>query len=743
MTRSIIIVGGGLLQLPAIAIAKELGLKTIVTDYDPNSPGLSMADVPAVISTRDVNGTVRVAKNLHPIHNIVGAITVGTDASTTVAAVAAALNLPGIKFQDAEAASNKIKMRERFREHNVPSPEFQAIWTLKDLKRAVNRIGFPCVLKPSDNMGARGVRRLDLKSDLEPSFHWAKEASPSGALIVEEYMEGPELSIDTVIYGGEIYFTGIADRIIEYAPYFVETGHTIPSSLPEEIINDAREVMTKGIHALGINIGAAKGDIKITSSGAKIGELAARLSGGFMSAYTYPYSSGIQPIKAAIQVAIGEEPGNLESEKNFVCVERAILDKPGIIESIEGLEEALKVPGVKNIFLTKDAGDESALPRSNIEKIGHIIAVGKTLAVAEKNSRSARGKLRIKIRPKISIEYSDIKKQAVLKFNKSCYVCKICDGLHCASGIPGMGGTGQMRTFQENTRALDRYFIKAKYLRKNVNPDLSISFLGQTFSLPVFAAPVTGTVTNMGGGIVEKDYIENLLAGTALSKTLAFLGDGSTPLKYKSGLEILEKNKTNAVQIFKPFEDISELTGRIIDAQKAGCLGWGIDIDAFHLRTMKKNNNRLAPKTIDDLKELKKVTTLPMILKGIISREDAEIALEAGADVIYLSNHGGRVLDGLPATVAILPEIIDVTRGRVPVLIDGGFRSGVHIFTALCLGATAVCVGRPIAIHNIGGGSEGVRLFFQNIAEELNEVLHITGAPDLASLGPEYVRIYD
>jgi biotin carboxylase len=295
--KSILIIGAGMLQVPAIRAASELGLTTIVTDYNDNAPGIKIADFPIIVSTKDIDGTVRKAKEFNKKNRIDGVITVGTDASMTVSAVANALNLPGIKFEDAEAASNKIKMRERLKLNNVPIPEFRKCWSLDELVKAASELKYPVVLKPADNMGARGVMKIENDIMLEKAYHNAKSASPSGELIVEEYMAGPELSIDALIFNGEIYITGVADRIIEREPYFIELGHVMPSNLEQSLLDDAVDVFKKGIKALGLTIGAAKGDIKVTKDGAKVGEIAARLSGGFMSAYTYPYSSGVKPYK--------------------------------------------------------------------------------------------------------------------------------------------------------------------------------------------------------------------------------------------------------------------------------------------------------------------------------------------------------------------------------------------------------------------------------------------------------------
>jgi len=373
--KTILIIGAGLLQIPAIERAKAMGLYTIASDYRSEACGIPLADDSIIISTRDVDGTVREARKYsrekRPIH---GVITVGTDASMTVAAVASALNLPGIKFCDAEAASNKLKMRARLKEHAVPCPDYFECWTEEEAITHFHQLrNTAVVVKPADNMGSRGVSMASNEQEVRRAFAFAKNATPSGEVIIEEYMPGPELSIDALIYNGESHITGIADRIIDKPPYFVETGHIMPSNLPAEALEDAVRVMKDGIQALGINLGAAKGDIKVTPEGAKVGEIAARLSGGFMSAYTFPYATGIDLVGKAIRIAMGEEPGDLVPELDAVSMEAALIPGAGRVAGISGIASALALNAVKHIFINIEIGDTLVNPRCNVEKAGHII----------------------------------------------------------------------------------------------------------------------------------------------------------------------------------------------------------------------------------------------------------------------------------------------------------------------------------------------------------------------------------
>jgi len=737
---TIMIIGGGLLQTPVITTAKKMGYQVIVTDYNPDAIGMKDADIPIVMSTRDIQGSVRVAKRQNEITPISGVLTVGTDASMTVAAVANALHLPGIKFDDAEAATNKLKMRMRFKEHNIPSPAFLPVWTLSDAKKGCKILGYPVVMKPSDNMGARGVMRIDNANQVVEAFKFAKSASPSGELIIEQFMEGPELSIDAIIFNDEITITGVADRIIEYPPNFIETGHTMPSHLSIEMLEDACDVMRRGAKALGLTTGAAKGDIKVTKSGAMIGEIAARLSGGFMSAYTYPLSTGVDLMKAMIEVSLGQEPGNLEPVFNKVAIERAIICRPGIVKKITGLEEALKVPGIEEIFLNIKEGDTVVKPTSNVEKSGNIIAVGDTLQQAETSVKQSMALLKIETSEEFEISMKSINESAREKFKKICYVCKSCDGYDCASGVPGMGGTGSGESFRRNSDALKKFKVVTTLIHDDIVPDSSAEIFGHKISFPVMAAPITGSVTNMSGAIEELDYNIAVVKGCKKSGTIAFVGDGATPDKYKIGLQAIKEENGWGIPIFKPRKDNKEIIKRIKAAEKAGAVAVGIDIDAVVFKTMAMKNQEVSPKSVNELREIKAATNLPFILKGIMNPRDAEMACKAGADAIIISNHGGRVLDQMPGSMDVLEEIVAAVGKSITIMIDGGFRDGVDILKAIALGADFVLIGRPVAIAAVGMGTEGTSFYLNKLKDEFQKAMVLTGCGNIKEIGSDIIR---
>lgn len=740
--KSLMIIGAGILQIPVIEIAKEMGLKTIVTDYNQEAPGMKIADVPLIMSTKDVEGTVRAAKEYSQKARIDGVITIGTDASMTVSAVANTLGLPGIKFEDAESATNKIKMRQKFKARHVPCPDFSKCWSIEDAFEFAKKHEFPIVIKPSDNMGARGVIRINQFTEIQESFDYAKQFSPSGELIIEEFMDGVELSIDALIFNNKIIITGIADRMIDFEPYFVEIGHIMPSNLPEEQQNQAEEVMKKGIKALGITLGAAKGDIKITKKGAMIGEIAARLSGGFMSAYTYPLSSGVNLIKGAIKIALGEFPKLSELKPKFkkVAVEKAIIPQPGAIINVKGETQSRKIPGIEEIFLGVKPGDIFKSPTSNVEKAGNIIGVGKNRKEALSIVDKALKTIKIEIGPVPVITEKEILSKAARLFKSFCFACNICDGISCKGLLPGMGSAGTGETFINNVESFKKYKINVNVLHNISNPDLSIDLFGYKIKFPIIAAPITGTDVNMNNAIDEYEYAKIVIDSFRSMGSIAMVGDGARPDMYLIGLKAIEEAEGCGIPVFKPRLSIDDIIERVQKANEKKVIAAGIDVDAVAFKTMKMENQATGPLNKEKLIKIMKHSNTPFILKGVMTAHDAQVALNTGASAIVVSNHGGRVLDSMPATIDVLKEIVEVVKKKMVIFVDGGIRTGLDVFKCLALGADAVLIGRPVAIYAVGGKNEGVMFYLKKVIQELRDTMILTGAKDIKSIKPEMLR---
>ncbi|HBG36087.1 MAG TPA: hypothetical protein DDW88_03335 [Treponema sp.] len=385
------------MQIPAIEAARELGLRVILSDGNPRAPAAHLADVFVSIDLKDSDALVDFALKQKQRDGLDAVFTAATDFSFAVAKIAEACALPGHSPESALNASDKIRMRSCFQKALVPSPAFLEVHE-RDFSQNFSQIqaslpiAYPLVVKPVDNMGSRGCRLVQNIEELYTAVEQALLYSKSKRAILEEYMDGDEFSIDALVYEGEVYITGFADRHIFYPPYFVEMGHTMPTASrekQEEIIS----VFKKGIKALGLSHGAAKGDIKYTKDGCKIGEIAARLSGGYMSGWTYPYASGISLTKLAIQLALGEKIPLQTMEKQFLprlhSAERAWISIPGRVKAIHGIEDAQGIENVKAVFPRAKVHDELVFPTNNVEKAGNILSQAKTRKDAIEAAESA------------------------------------------------------------------------------------------------------------------------------------------------------------------------------------------------------------------------------------------------------------------------------------------------------------------------------------------------------------------
>ena len=306
--NKILILGAGLMQKPAILAAKHLGFKAIVVDANKNAVAVPLADEFFPVDLKDRSALLELAKKLNEKGELKGVFTAGTDFSASVSFVAENLGLPAHSFEAALNASDKVRMRACFEKSGVPSPKFQELDESIISENLCKSVDYPKVVKPCDNMGGRGCRLVRNQNEFLPALTNAIQNSRSHRAIFEDYMEGAEFSIDSIVYKGTLTITGFADRHIFYPPYFIEMGHSLPSKVDLKIKNELIATFALGIKALGLTCGVAKADIKYTKNGPMIGEIAARLSGGYMSGWTFPYASGMNLTEEAMKIAVGKEP---------------------------------------------------------------------------------------------------------------------------------------------------------------------------------------------------------------------------------------------------------------------------------------------------------------------------------------------------------------------------------------------------------------------------------------------------
>ncbi len=325
------------------------------------------------------------------------------------------------------------------------------------------------------------------------------------------------------------------------------------------------------------------------------------------------------------------------------------------------------------------------------------------------------------------------------KLKGYCRVCPKCNGRACAGEVPGMGGVLSGTSFINNVKALAMYNLNMRTIHQVTEPDVSIRIFGRKFEMPVFVGPVTGVSYNLGGIFTEADMTLRLVEGALAAGSFAFTGDGAEEEVFSAGLEALRSVEGAGIPIIKP-RQIESIIERLRQAEAAGVFAAGIDVDGAGLLTMALKGHPVAPKTFYQLRELVQMTELPFILKGIMTSQEAEMAVEIGASAIVVSNHGGRVLDYTPGVAEVLPEIVERVKGEIFVFADGGVRSGVDVLKMLALGADAVLIGRPALVAAAGGGAAGVRLILDKISSQLRHAMLMTGCANIKAI--DYSVIY-
>jgi isopentenyl diphosphate isomerase/L-lactate dehydrogenase-like FMN-dependent dehydrogenase len=333
------------------------------------------------------------------------------------------------------------------------------------------------------------------------------------------------------------------------------------------------------------------------------------------------------------------------------------------------------------------------------------------------------------------MDLTTLRKKAREELKGFCRVCPVCNGRACAGEVPGMGGSGTGAAFSANLTALESVRLAMRTLHPVKTADTTCSLFGQTLSMPILAAPMTGVVYNLGGKLSEADFIRCIMEGAAAAGTLGMSGDGADPAMFDSGLAAIAAQKGQGIPLVKPRAQ-EAVRERLAQAEAAGAVAVGMDVDGAGLITMALKGQPVSPKTPEELAEVVGATRLPFIVKGIMTPDEAETAVDAGAAAIVVSNHGGRVLDHTPGAAEVLPAIARAVKGRAVVLADGGVRSGVDVLKYLALGADAVLVGRPLAVGAFGGGAEGVTFLLRKLQSELVAAMLLTGTASVRSVSP-------
>jgi len=376
------VLGAGILQVPVIKKAREMGVFVIAADDDPEAVGLKYADkcivgkhlfnleaMLAVARSEEIDGVI------HPCSEV---------AMNTMGYINEKMGLPGIDLQTSLRATNKEKMRRAFERGGAPSPKSFGAVSFESAVLAARQIEGAIIVKPSRNSGSRGITKLPTgysESELRIAVNRAINESRDRSAMIEQFVDGPEFSVEIIVWNKEVHVLQVTDKKTTEAPYFVELGHSQPSMFPTETVESVKRAAIMGVIALQVNNCACHAEVKVQNGQAYIMEIGARLGGDFISTELTHLSTGIDMVAAAINVALGEKP-NLEpiAKPQGVAI-RYFTPKPGKLVAIEN-KEALNDAHIYDAEIYHKVGDVIPEVKSSLDRSGHVIVIADTVKEA-------------------------------------------------------------------------------------------------------------------------------------------------------------------------------------------------------------------------------------------------------------------------------------------------------------------------------------------------------------------------
>lgn len=374
--KRLLFLGGPIFQIPVVKKAKEMGYEVGIVDINHKAPAIAYADRAFFASLRDYDAVLRAAEAFAPDGIVIGAC----DTSVRVGAyVCKQLNLPGHTEDIALKATDKYQMLQAFELAGVAHPSFQMVKNDCIHDFTLN-IPLPAISKPTDSAGGRGINLIENEDMLRDAVASSSRAGISGDVLIEEFMNGPEVSVEILVVDGVAHVLQITDKITSGAPHFYEIGHSQPSALPDALKEQIKDLARRAALAIGLSNSPAHAEIKITNDGPKMVEIGARLGGGCITSYLLNTSvTGINMCEAAIRIALGAKPDLSKYHDSGTAVAvRFISAENGTLRSIKGLKLAEQMENVIDVEMMAKVGDSFHTTVDNAGRLGFVVAKGAT-----------------------------------------------------------------------------------------------------------------------------------------------------------------------------------------------------------------------------------------------------------------------------------------------------------------------------------------------------------------------------
>lgn len=359
--KKLLILGAGQMQVPIIALAKQLGHYTIVADYDPQAPGFEYADVKSTISTIDKDAVLQLAHK----ERVDGILTTSDYPVRVVAYVSEKLRLPAMTQRVAEVCTNKYEQRKLFHENGINTPFFIKCDVNTDLSDLND---FPYIVKPVDSSASRGVVEVHNAEQLKEAVTGACELSRSRIAIIESFIYGKEFSVETLTQNGETHIIQITEKLTrgEDKGFFVEDTHIEPARICETDAEAIRKEVLRAAKAVGVDNCPTHTEIKLWDGKPYIIEMACRLGGDYITSDLVPLSTGISMMENLIRLSLGETIDVEPKYRKWSCVQ--FLNEENYFRCKDFTETG------KNLISRCEVGEyKTDVIKSSLDRLGYII----------------------------------------------------------------------------------------------------------------------------------------------------------------------------------------------------------------------------------------------------------------------------------------------------------------------------------------------------------------------------------
>lgn len=389
--KKLMILGAGILQTYVIKKAKQIGVKTVAVDANPQSVGFRYADNVHIISIIDQEKCLECAKQ----EGIDGVLTAATDYGVLTASyISENLGLPGIPYEVAKILKNKYMIRKKtsilYEDYPI---QFFEVDSIEQVKTLNDRIRYPVMVKPVDGSGSRGAGCSNDFDSLIQHCKKALDSSKSKKVLIETFIAGKEYGVESFVYNGEIHILTIMKKYMTNPPYYAELGHSAPADLPSNVEQRVKAITEKTIRILGIYFGSVNMDLLITENGMPfIVDVGARMGGNLIGSHIVPIATGIDYIGNIIKATICEPVDFTPGVGKPVSTALLALT-PGIITWLPDFSVFRKRKNVIEIIFNKQIGDSINFYKNNLDGCGYIVTTGENSIDAHELAFSLRDEI--------------------------------------------------------------------------------------------------------------------------------------------------------------------------------------------------------------------------------------------------------------------------------------------------------------------------------------------------------------